>query len=370
MSAISYDYFDEAYFQDGTKRGTAYVDYKRGARDSQTFKEIARAVREVFQPGRVLDVGCATGAIVLHLNHLGCEAHGVDVSQWAVNNAEHPNVKLASADNLPYPDNYFDLVMSCHSLEHLPEPVFERSLQEIIRVSSSFLFHMLPMVGTPPYTGHVDEVRKELQKDPTHRQIHSKEWWLQQFESLGCVQINTCVLLKNESTNAELSVGQFLLKKSSLLNDSDVLRRATSRNQQIFRELQLMRAQSQPLPLEGRLNYSSRIWKEAERRFEGHERIDLTRRTLQIVTVVSGSACRLRLAAGQDSSEQEYAHVGEFYLLANPGCTVFAFSAGQLATLRGTPDYSAVNHIGFGGENENAEVKFYVTDEHGTPILP
>src|SRR5436309_3465998 len=99
MSSQGYDYFDERYFQDGSKRGTAYVNYREGARDSKTFQELAIAIREVFQSRRVLDVGCATGAIVRRLNDLGCEAHGIDVSKWAVQNAEHQNVRLASADN-------------------------------------------------------------------------------------------------------------------------------------------------------------------------------------------------------------------------------------------------------------------------------
>jgi len=187
-NCLNYNYFDEAYFQDGSKRGTAYVNYRDGARDSKIFEGIALAIREVFQPKRVLDVGCATGAIVRRLNHLGCEAHGIDVSSWAVQNAEHANVRLASADQLPYPDNFFDLVISCHSMEHLPISVFDRSLSEICRVNSKFQFHLLPMIGTPPYDGDAEAVREALRKDPTHQQLHSKEWWIQRFEALGCIR--------------------------------------------------------------------------------------------------------------------------------------------------------------------------------------
>src|SRR6516225_1630257 len=145
MSAKADNYFDEAYFQDGEKRGTAYVNYKETARNSPTYREIALAVKDVFQPKRTLEVGCATGAIVRNLNEIDCEAYGIDVSEWAVRNAEHRNVKLASADSLPFPDKYFDLVISCHTIEHLPDAVFERAMQEMTRVGSAFQFHMLPI---------------------------------------------------------------------------------------------------------------------------------------------------------------------------------------------------------------------------------
>lgn len=371
MGGNSYEYFDEAYFQEGSKRGTAYVNYKEGARNSPIFREIANSIKEVFRPQRVLDVGCATGSIVFHLNALGCEAHGIDVSEWAVRNAEHPNVKLASADALPYPDGFFDLVLTCHSMEHLPDSVFEKSIREITRVGSAYFFHMLPMIGTPPYTGDPIQVRQNLRKDPTHQQLHPKEWWVRQFETNGCVQLNTCILLKNDTSTAELSGGQFLLKKTSSIDESDVLCRATSRNQRIFRELQLARPSHHELPPSsaGQFVYADRVWKETDRKLSEGETIDLAGRTINLITIIEGKSCVFRFAAGRDSSQQEYSDVGEFYISAGPGCTAFTFSTDQLSTLRGNPDYSAVNHMGFGGENEGAKVSFFVCDQLGHPLL-
>ena len=72
-------YFDEAYFERGWERGTAYTDYRRAADNSKTFVEIAEAIAFIFKPRRVLEVGCATGATVRHLNAIGVEAHGIDV---------------------------------------------------------------------------------------------------------------------------------------------------------------------------------------------------------------------------------------------------------------------------------------------------
>lgn len=371
MTGQSYAYFDESYYQDGSKRGTAYVNYRQFARESPIFREIAWAIREIFQPRRVLDVGCATGSIVRWLNELGCEAHGIDVSEWAVQNAEHPNVRRASADNLPYSDGSFDLVISCHSMEHLPDAVLDKSLAEIIRVGSGFFFHMLPMIGTPPYEGEPEIVRRELRKDPTHQQLHEKEWWMGRFERLGAKRVNTCVLLKNETPTAELSIGQFLLKKNEAVPDKAVLSRCAERNQRIFRDLQLARMQQSHFHQSqmGRLSYMERIWKDVERRTDESESLNLAGTSLHLVAIVSGKSCALRIAAGRDSGVEQYAHVGEFHITAATGANVFTFSTDQFLTLRGSPDYTAVTHLALGGENENCEVVFYFTDQSGKPLL-
>jgi SAM-dependent methyltransferase len=373
MKTELYNYFDEAYFQRGEERGTVYNNYKDVARSSPTFREIASAVREVFQPRRVLEVGCATGNIVRHLNELGCEAHGIDVSEWAVRNAEHPNVKLASADDLPYRDAYFDLVISCHSLEHLPDSVFDRAMAEMSRVTCRFQFHMLPIVGVPPYEGDPTEVRRLLRKDPTHQQLHEFEWWIRQFQKHGHIPVESALLFKYDTPTVELSTCQFVLMKGPSIDASDVARRAKARSQRIFREIQLESGKQSATRIGitgmGRLSYQNRIWKDYEYRLSGPATIDLNGRTFQLVVMNDGKKCDLRFAAGYDLPGHAYAHVGEFHLSAEPGCNVFRFTTDQLRTLRGQPDYSKINHLALGGENENTEIVFYFCDESGSSIL-
>jgi len=369
----AYSYFDEDYFQNGQKRGTAYSNYKEGARNSPTFREIAAAVREIFQPKRVLEIGCATGVMVRHLNEFGCEAHGIDVSEWAVRNAEHPNVRLSSADNLPYPDAHFDLVMSCHSLEHLPDAIFARAIDEINRVAAAFQFHMLPMIGTPPYDGDPAVVASALRKDPTHQQLHTQQWWLDCFQSRAWTPVDTCVLLKNETPTAELSIGQFILHKASAPVLSGVLHRSRIRNQRLFRDMQASKLAGNACEIgirgAARLSYKQRVWKDVEHRLSNGDRSNLKDKSFQLVVIVDGEPCRLRFAAGEDVDGQAYAHVGEFHFAVQPGCNIFRFTTEQLKTLRGSPNYSKINHLAVGGENENAEILLYFSDQDGVPVL-
>lgn len=210
------DYFDEAYFQRGWERGTAYVNYREQAEVSPIFSGIAKALLAAFTPANALEIGCATGAIVKHLNGLGVTAHGIDVSEWAVRNAAHPNVMLASAADLPFATGSFDLVYSAHALEHLPQDVYAAAFREMDRVASpdAVQFHMLPIVGTYPYDYDEAAAIRSLQADPTHVLLKRMEWWLDQWSALGWEPIGSALLLPADTDNVELSSGQFCLVRN------------------------------------------------------------------------------------------------------------------------------------------------------------
>lgn len=85
---------------------------------------------------RVLEVGCGPLAPVLSFDH--CERHGLDplIDQYTA--AGWPLYALdttfvnAGAERMPYPDSYFDTVISVNALDHVDD--FEQSASEIQRV--------------------------------------------------------------------------------------------------------------------------------------------------------------------------------------------------------------------------------------------
>jgi SAM-dependent methyltransferase len=87
---------------------------------------LARLPRE----GRILEVGCGTGGLLVAAARAGIAVVGVDVaSRWLVaarrRLADHGlSVPLlaASADRLPWPDGHFDTVVADSVLEHLDDP--------------------------------------------------------------------------------------------------------------------------------------------------------------------------------------------------------------------------------------------------------
>jgi SAM-dependent methyltransferase len=207
-----YDYFDATYFNDGPSKGTVYANYVESSRSSAIYREIASAIASVLKPKRVLEIGCATGLIVRLLNEAGIEAHGIDVSEWAIANREHRNVIRAGAEDLPYKDRHFDAVFSVHALEHVPAHLAEAAFGELHRVCPvGPQWHMLPVIGLGPYVGSRETVVAGLQKDPTHNLLEDEEWWLKQFAAVGLQDSGHAIYLRHERNTFDLSHSQFLV---------------------------------------------------------------------------------------------------------------------------------------------------------------
>lgn len=113
----------------------------------------SRAVREMavemaqIKPGeRVLDVACGTGNLTLPAKaRAGAagEVQGIDASPEMIETAQRKAAKAGAdihfqvglAEKLPYPDNYFDVVISGFALHHLSNDETRRqAFAEMVRV--------------------------------------------------------------------------------------------------------------------------------------------------------------------------------------------------------------------------------------------
>lgn len=132
----------------------------------------------------VLDVGCGKGFMLHDLAELipGITAKGIDISQYAIDNAIEdmkPHVQVANAIHLPFPDKSFDVVISINTVHNLEREECGKALREIERVSrgSSFIT--------------VDAYRNDEEKERmyawnlTAKTIMSVEEWEQFFEEVG-----------------------------------------------------------------------------------------------------------------------------------------------------------------------------------------
>jgi SAM-dependent methyltransferase len=102
-------------------------------------KESLPEVREL----RVLEVACGRGGFLKYLVDQGAMAFGIDFSFKAIQVAKGKSIegndsstaRLAQGDAhaLPFPDNYFDILVSCETIEHLPSPL--KAVREFHRVT-------------------------------------------------------------------------------------------------------------------------------------------------------------------------------------------------------------------------------------------
>jgi ubiquinone/menaquinone biosynthesis C-methylase UbiE len=95
-------------------------------------------IRRVCPAGSVLDVGCGTGTLLEHLGGADHDRVGIDFSVGmlrVMRKKMSVACAAASAGQLPFPDDTFDLAVSVAVLHHLEEPALVRSsLQEMHRV--------------------------------------------------------------------------------------------------------------------------------------------------------------------------------------------------------------------------------------------
>lgn len=91
-------------------------------------------------PARALDVGCGTGALAQRLAAAGYDVTGIDPSRGmldvAAERAPQVTTRQASATDLPFDDDSFDLVYSVATFHHIAAADAVRAaLREIARVA-------------------------------------------------------------------------------------------------------------------------------------------------------------------------------------------------------------------------------------------
>ena len=91
---------------------------------------------------KILDIGCGKGFLLYEIFLLvpGIEIHGIDISSYAIENAkdEIKNfLQVGNANNLPFADNYFDLVFSITTLHNLHNYDLDKALREMERVAKT-----------------------------------------------------------------------------------------------------------------------------------------------------------------------------------------------------------------------------------------
>ena len=103
---------------------------------------VAKAMIDHYgiKPGdKVLDIGCGKGFLLYEISLLvpGVEICGIDISDYAIKNAKgeiKSRLQVGNANNLPFPDNHFDLVYSITTLHNLHNYDLDKALREMERV--------------------------------------------------------------------------------------------------------------------------------------------------------------------------------------------------------------------------------------------
>tara|TARA_B100000073_G_C23708713_1_gene563358 strand:+ start:741 stop:1412 length:672 start_codon:yes stop_codon:yes gene_type:complete len=88
---------------------------------------------------KILDVGCGKGYLLYDFLKVipDAEVFGIDISEYAIENSKkeiRENLIQGSATKLPWPEDYFDLVISINTIHCLYAYDLQKSIKEIQRV--------------------------------------------------------------------------------------------------------------------------------------------------------------------------------------------------------------------------------------------
>jgi ubiquinone/menaquinone biosynthesis C-methylase UbiE len=110
----------------------------------QTFAQLDAGPDD--RPRRTLEVGCGEGIIADRMHHRWGEVVALDLPDAGLRagwrSFDGPRFLHASAHELPFTDDQFDVVVAAEVLEHLPDPA--RGLQEMARVGRRHLVLSVP----------------------------------------------------------------------------------------------------------------------------------------------------------------------------------------------------------------------------------
>lgn len=119
----------------------------------------------------VLEVGCGAGSLAIGLAEAGFRVSCVDVSQEALRKAEerakerHLTItwQQGFAESLPFPDNAFDAITCCHTLEHVRD--LAAAVQELKRVARERIIVVVPR---QEYHLYAENYHTQFFSEPRH----------------------------------------------------------------------------------------------------------------------------------------------------------------------------------------------------------
>ena len=144
-------------------------------------------IKEVFQPARVLDLGCGPGALMHLLWELGVDVEGIDFAASSRDLAT-PEVRDRIAigqvtDSTLKPANAYDLVISREVLEHLTVLQVRQAVANMVRMTAKFIYVTTRFHPNP--SSLLDFNQKD-DLDPSHITLLNKDMLRLLFVLEGC----------------------------------------------------------------------------------------------------------------------------------------------------------------------------------------
>jgi len=177
-------HYDSEYFTgDWRAEGNNYnLETRRQIEAKNPF-----LIRDVFQPKKVLDLGCGPGALMHLLWELGVTVEGIDFAESSKQLAT-PQVRDGIAvgyvgDPTIKPANAYDLVICREVLEHLTVLQVKQTVANMVRMTSKFIYVTTRFHPNP---STLLDFTTQFDVDPTHITLLNKDMLRLMFVLEGC----------------------------------------------------------------------------------------------------------------------------------------------------------------------------------------
>ena len=114
--------FEKDFFDGERKYGYGGYNY-----NPKYWTEVVKDFVDFYKledDAKILDVGCGKGFMLydFKVNFPKLKLYGIDISEYAIENGMEEvknNLQVASCDDIPFPDQSFDLVISINTIHNL-----------------------------------------------------------------------------------------------------------------------------------------------------------------------------------------------------------------------------------------------------------
>ncbi|MFH1895809.1 MAG: class I SAM-dependent methyltransferase [archaeon] len=135
MTESEKNFFEKCIY---TEKGfVSYEEFFASDEGKNHIKKRMHTILRFKKKGNFLDIGCAFGYYLKEASK-NFNVFGVDVSGYAIKkarktvNCPETNLIKCSAEKLPFKDNFFDVIIAVHSIEHIKD--YRKVLKECSRV--------------------------------------------------------------------------------------------------------------------------------------------------------------------------------------------------------------------------------------------